>query len=113
MKKIEAIIRPFKLEDIKIALLDKGIHGMTVSDVSGYGQKGHKERYRGNEYVVDLIAKKKIEIVVSNDEYLNIAIDIIKKCAHTDKDGDGKIFIYNIEKVIKIRTYEENDEALS
>jgi nitrogen regulatory protein P-II 1 len=112
VKKIEAIIKPFKLEAIKLALLEKNIEGMTISDVVGYGQRGHKERYRGNEYIVDLVAKKKIEIIVSNDKYLNEVIDIIKKNAYTGEIGDGKIFIYDIEKVIRIRTLEEDEEAL-
>ena len=113
MKKIEAIIKPFKLDDVKEALVEAGIEGMTVSEVKGYGrQQGHSELYRGNEYVVDFIPKVKIEIVVSNDEYAKTAIDIIKDKANTGKIGDGKIFVSPIEKVIRIRTGEEDADAL-
>ncbi len=113
MKKIEAIIKPFKLDDVKEALVEAGIEGMTVSEVKGYGrQQGHSELYRGAEYVVDFIHKVKIEIVVSADEYLESAIEAIKKAAHTGKIGDGKIFVYDIEKAIRIRTGEEDQEAL-
>jgi len=113
MKKIEAIVKPFKLDDIKEALVDAGIEGMTVSEVKGYGrQQGHSELYRGAEYVVDFIPKVKIEVVVSNDEYLNKAITAIKEAAYTGKIGDGKIFVSPIEKTIRIRTGEEDEEAL-
>jgi len=113
MKKIEAIIRPFKLEDTKEALIKAGIYGMTVSEVKGYGQQqGHTEIYRGNEYVVDFIPKIKIEIVVSNDKYLNLALDAIKTAAHTGTIGDGKIFVSQIAKTIRIRTNEEDKDAL-
>ncbi len=113
MKKIEAIIKPFKLDDVKEALVEAGIEGMTVSEVKGYGrQQGHSELYRGAEYVVDFIHKVKIEIVVSADEYLETAIEAIKRAAHTGKIGDGKIFVYDIEKAIRIRTGEEDQEAL-
>lgn len=113
MKKIEAIIKPFKLEDVKDALVKAGIHGMTVSEVKGYGkQQGHTELYRGSEYVVEFIPKVKIEIVVSADEFLEQAISIIKEYAHTGKFGDGKIFVMDIEKTIRIRTGEEDKEAL-
>jgi len=113
MKKIEAIIKPFKLDDVKEALVDAGIEGMTVSEVKGYGrQQGHSELYRGNEYVVDFIPKVKIEIVVSNDDYANTAINIIQETAKTGKIGDGKIFVREIEKVIRIRTGEEDADAL-
>jgi nitrogen regulatory protein P-II 1 len=113
MKKITAIIKPFKLDDVKEALVDAGIEGMTVSEVKGYGrQQGHSELYRGAEYVVDFIPKVKIEIVVSADEYLEKALDAIKKNAFTGKIGDGKIFVSPIEKVIRIRTGEEDEEAL-
>ena len=113
MKKIEAIIKPFKLDDVKEALVDAGIEGMTVSEVKGYGrQQGHSELYRGNEYVVDFIPKVKIEIVVSNDDYANTAINIIQETAKTGKIGDGKIFVSEIEKVIRIRTGEEDADAL-
>jgi len=113
MKKIEAIIKPFKLEDVKDALVEMGIEGMTVSEVKGYGrQQGHSELYRGAEYVVEFIPKVKIEIVVSNDEYLNKAIEAIKQSAKTGKIGDGKIFVSDISKTIRIRTEEEDEDAL-
>ncbi len=113
MKKIEAIIKPFKLEDVKDALVEQGIEGMTVSEVKGYGrQQGHSELYRGAEYVVEFIPKVKIEIVVSNDDYLNRAIEAIKENAKTGKIGDGKIFVSDISKTIRIRTDEEDEEAL-
>ncbi|EIF50750.1 MULTISPECIES: P-II family nitrogen regulator [Sulfurovum] len=113
MKKIEAIIKPFKLEDVKDALVEQGIEGMTVSEVKGYGrQQGHPELYRGAEYVVEFIPKVKIEIVVSNDDYLNKAIEAIKEHAKTGKIGDGKIFVSDISKTIRIRTGEEDEEAL-
>ena len=113
MKKIEAIIKPFKLEDVKDALVEAGIEGMTVSEVKGYGrQQGHSELYRGAEYVVEFIPKVKLEIVVSNDDYLNQAITAIKEAAKTGKIGDGKIFVSDITKTIRIRTDEEDEEAL-
>jgi nitrogen regulatory protein P-II 1 len=113
MKKIEAIIKPFKLEDVKDALVEVGIEGMTVSEVKGYGrQQGHSELYRGAEYVVEFIPKVKIEIVVSNDDYLNKAIEAIKENAKTGKIGDGKIFVSDISKTIRIRTEEEDEDAL-
>ncbi len=113
MKKIEAIIKPFKLEDVKDALVEIGIEGMTVSEVKGYGrQQGHSELYRGAEYIVEFIPKVKIEIVVSSDEYAQKVIDIITEYAKTGKIGDGKIFVYDIEKVIRIRTGEEDEEAI-
>ena len=113
MKKIEAIIKPFKLEDVKDALVEAGIEGMTVSEVKGYGrQQGHSELYRGAEYVVEFIPKVKIEIVVSTDEYANKAIEAIKENAKTGKIGDGKIFVSDISKTIRIRTDEEDEEAL-
>ena len=113
MKKIEAIIKPFKLEDVKDALVEAGIEGMTVSEVKGYGrQQGHSELYRGAEYVVEFIPKVKIEIVVSTDEYANKAIEAIKENAKTGKIGDGKIFVTDISKTIRIRTDEEDEEAL-
>jgi nitrogen regulatory protein P-II 1 len=113
MKKIEAIIKPFKLEDVKDALVEAGIEGMTVSEVKGYGrQQGHSELYRGAEYIVEFIPKVKIEIVVSNDDYLNKAIEAIKENAKTGKIGDGKIFVSDISKTIRIRTDEEDEEAL-
>jgi len=113
MKKIEAIIKPFKLEDVKDALVEAGIEGMTVSEVKGYGrQQGHSELYRGAEYVVEFIPKIKIEIVVSSEEYANIAIKAIQENAKTGKIGDGKIFVSDISKTIRIRTEEEDSEAL-
>ena len=113
MKKIEAIIKPFKLDDVKEALVEAGIEGMTISEVKGYGrQQGHSELYRGAEYVVEFIPKIKLEIAVSNDEYLNKAIEAIKTSAKTGKIGDGKIFVTEIEKTIRIRTDEEDEDAL-
>jgi len=113
MKKIEAIIKPFKLEDVKEALVEVGIEGMTVSEVKGYGrQQGHSELYRGAEYVVEFIPKVKIEIVVSSDDYANKAIEAITTAARTGKIGDGKIFVSDISKTIRIRTDEEDEEAL-
>ena len=113
MKKIEAIIKPFKLEDVKEALVEAGIEGMTISEVKGYGrQQGHSELYRGAEYIVEFIPKIKIEIVVSDDEYVKKAIDAIASAAKTGKIGDGKIFVTDIERSIRIRTDEENEEAL-
>jgi len=113
MKKIEAIIKPFKLEDVKDALVEAGIEGMTISEVKGYGrQQGHSELYRGAEYVVEFIPKVKIEVVVSNDEYLKTALAVIKEAAVTGKIGDGKIFVSDISNVIRIRTSEEDEEAL-
>ena len=113
MKKIEAIIKPFKLEDVKDALVEQGIEGMTVSEVKGYGrQQGHSELYRGAEYVVEFIPKVKIEIVVSNDDYVNKAIEAIMTAAKTGKIGDGKIFVSDISKTIRIRTEEEDEDAL-
>jgi len=113
MKKIEAIIKPFKLDDVKEALVEAGIEGMTISEVKGYGrQQGHSELYRGAEYVVEFIPKVKIEIVVSGDEYMNKAIEAIKSAAKTGKIGDGKIFVSDVSKTIRIRTDEEDEEAL-
>jgi nitrogen regulatory protein P-II 1 len=113
MYKIEAIIKPFKLEDVKDALVEVGIEGMTVSEVKGYGrQQGHSELYRGAEYVVEFIPKVKLEIIVSNDEFLELALKAIKENAKTGKIGDGKIFVSDISKTIRIRTDEEDEEAL-
>lgn len=113
MKKIEAIIKPFKLEEVKDALVEIGIDGMTVSEVKGYGrQQGHSELYRGAEYVVEFIPKVKIEIVVSNDDYAQKAVEAIAQAAKTGKIGDGKIFVSTIDSVLRIRTDEENEEAL-
>jgi len=113
MKKIEAIIKPFKLEDVKEALVEAGIEGMTISEVKGYGrQQGHSELYRGAEYVVEFIPKVKIEIVVSSQEFADTAVNAIKEAAHTGKIGDGKIFVSDISSVVRIRTGEEDIEAL-
>ncbi len=113
MKKIEAVIKPFKLEDVKEALVEAGIEGMTVSEVKGYGrQAGHSELYRGAEYVVEFIPKIKIEIVVSDEEYANKAVEAIKGAAKTGKIGDGKIFVSDVQRAIRIRTDEEDTEAL-
>jgi len=113
MKKIEAIIKPFKLEDVKEALVEAGIEGMTVSEVKGYGrQQGHSELYRGAEYVVEFIPKIKIELVVSTQEYANIAVKAISEAGKTGKIGDGKIFVSTIDSVLRIRTGEEDEEAL-
>jgi len=112
MKKIEAVIKPFKLEDVKEGLNDVGIQGMTVSEVKGYGrQKGHTEIYRGAEYAVDFIPKLKIEIVVQDDRCEEV-IEIIKKFAFTGKIGDGKIFIMPIDEVVRVRTGERGADAL-
>jgi nitrogen regulatory protein P-II 1 len=113
MKKIEAIIKPFKLDEVKEALVEVGIEGMTVSEVKGYGrQQGHSELYRGAEYIVEFIPKVKIEIVVSSQEYADKAIEAISAAAKTGKIGDGKIFVSDISKTIRIRTDEEDEEAL-
>jgi nitrogen regulatory protein P-II 1 len=112
MKKIEAVIKPFKLEDVKDALASLEITGMTVTDVKGYGrQQGHSELYRGAEYVVDFLPKVKIELVVA-DDMLDKAISAITESAQTGKIGDGKIFVSTIEKAIRIRTGETDDEAI-
>ncbi|ACS97872.1 nitrogen regulatory protein P-II [Aggregatibacter aphrophilus NJ8700] len=112
MKKIEAIIKPFKLDDVREALSDIGITGMTVTEVRGFGrQKGHTELYRGAEYMVDFLPKVKMEIVVP-DELLEQCLDAIIDTAQTGKIGDGKIFVYEVERVIRIRTGEENEDAI-
>jgi nitrogen regulatory protein P-II 1 len=112
MKKIEAIIKPFKLEDVKEALSEVGISGMTVTDVKGYGrQQGHSELYRGAEYVVDFLAKTKLELVVNDDEVEN-CVNLISEAAKTGKIGDGKIFVMPIDEVIRIRTGETGNEAV-
>lgn len=112
MKRISAIIKPFKLDDVRESLAGIGIAGLTVSDVKGFGrQKGHTELYRGAEYVVDFLPKCKLEIVVA-DEDTDKCIEAIINAAHTGKIGDGKIFISNVERVIRIRTGEENEEAI-
>ncbi len=112
MKKIEAIIRPFKLEDVKIALVNSGIVGMTVSEVRGFGrQKGQVERYRGSEFTVEFLQKLKVEVVVENEK-VNSVIDAIAEAAKTGEIGDGKIFITSIDSVVRIRTGDKNEEAL-
>ena len=112
MKKIEAIIRPFKLEDVKIALVNSGIVGMTVSEVRGFGrQKGQVERYRGSEFTVEFLQKLKVEVVVENEK-VNSVIDAIAEAAKTGEIGDGKIFISSIDSVIRIRTGDSDEEAL-
>ena len=112
MKKIEAIIRPFKLDEVKEALIEEGIHGLTISEVRGYGrQKGHTETYRGSEYQIEFIPKIKIEIVV-NDVLLDKVVDAILRTAKTGQVGDGKIFRSDIQDVIRIRTEESGKEAL-
>lgn len=112
MKKIEAIIKPFKLEDVKDALTEKGITGMTVSEVKGYGaQKGHSELYRGAEYVVDFLPKIRLELVVGDDR-LDETVNTIVDAAKTGKIGDGKIFVTDITKVVRIRTGETDEEAI-
>ena len=112
MKKIEAIIKPFKLEEVKDALADLGIEGMTVSEVKGFGrQKGHTEIYRGSEYTVDFLPKIKIEVVVG-DDLAEKATGAIVKAAKTGKIGDGKVFISSVEEAIRIRTDETGDKAV-
>ncbi len=112
MKKIEAIIKPFKLDDVKEALNEIGIQGMTISEVKGYGrQKGHKEIYRGAEYVVDFIPKIKIEIVVEAS-WVDKVVEKIQASAYTGKLGDGKIFVLPVEKAIRVRTGEKGKEAI-
>ena len=112
MKLIKAIIKPFKLDDVREALSEIGIQGITVSEVKGFGrQKGHTELYRGAEYVVDFLPKVKVETAVSDDQVEGV-IEAIKKAANTGKIGDGKIFVMPIEQAIRIRTGESGDEAL-
>ncbi len=112
MKKIEAIIKPFKLDDVKDALYEAGIKGMTISEVKGHGrQKGHKEIYRGAEYVVDFIPKIKIEIIV-DAEIVDQVVETIRTAANTGKIGDGKIFVLPVEDVIRVRTGERGKEAI-
>ena len=112
MKKIEAIIRPFKLEDVKIALVNSGIVGMTVSEVRGFGrQKGQVERYRCSEFTVEFLQKLKVEVVVE-DEKVNSVIEAIAEAAKTGEIGDGKIFITSIDSVVRIRTGDKDEEAL-
>jgi nitrogen regulatory protein P-II 1 len=112
MKKIQAIVRHFKLEDVKSAITEAGVQGMTVTEVRGFGrQKGHKETYRGAEYIVDFMPKVKIEIVVP-DEFLDKVVDAIINSARTGQVGDGKIFVTNVEKIIRIRTGEIDESAI-
>ncbi len=112
MKKIEAIIKPFKLEEVKDALAEVGIEGMTVTEVKGFGrQKGHTEIYRGSEYTVDFLPKVKLEIVLA-DEVLDKAVAAIVKAAKTGKIGDGKVFVIGVEQAVRIRTDEVGDKAL-
>lgn len=112
MKKIEAIIKPFKLDDVREALSEVGITGMTATEVRGFGrQKGHTELYRGAEYVVDFLPKIKIEVVV-NDEQVERCVEVIVQAARTGKIGDGKIFVLPVERVVRIRTGEEDASAV-
>ncbi|MBF2097746.1 MAG: P-II family nitrogen regulator [Gloeomargaritaceae cyanobacterium C42_A2020_066] len=112
MKKIEAIIRPFKLDEVKIALVNAGIVGMTVSEVRGFGrQRGQTERYRGSEYTVEFLQKLKVEIVVE-DNQVDLVVEKILSAARTGEIGDGKIFISTVEAAVRIRTGEENQEAI-
>jgi nitrogen regulatory protein PII len=112
MKKIDAIIKPFKLDEVREALAEVGIEGLTVTEVKGFGrQKGHTELYRGAEYVIDFLPKMKLEIVVS-DKMADKVIETIKNTAHTGKIGDGKIFVSPVEKAIRIRTSETDDDAI-
>jgi nitrogen regulatory protein P-II 1 len=112
MKKIEAIIKPFKLEDVKEALNKIGVQGLTVTEAKGYGrQKGHTELYRGAEYIVDFLPKVKVEVVIE-DGLLERAVDAIQHAAHSGKIGDGKIFVSTIDEVIRIRTGEKGPDAI-
>ncbi|MFZ5842692.1 MAG: nitrogen regulatory protein P-II [Pseudomonadota bacterium] len=112
MKKVEAVIKPFKLDDVREALGEVGITGMTVCEVKGFGrQKGHTELYRGAEYMVDFLPKVKIELVVA-DELVDRCVEVIMETARTGKIGDGKIFVYDVARVVRIRTGEEDEAAL-
>ena len=112
MKKVEAVIRHFKLEDVKNALSDQGISGMTITEVRGFGrQKGHTEMYRGTEYAVDFVPKVKLEVVVSDDNLKNV-IDTVMRSAQTGQIGDGKIFVTDLAETIRLRTGETGEEAL-
>ena len=112
MKKVEAIVKPFKLEEVKEALAGIGIQGMTITEVKGFGrQKGHKERYRGAEYVVDFLPKLKIEVVVGDDQ-VDAVLEAIQKAAKTGKIGDGKIFVLDVANVVRIRTGETGQAAV-
>ncbi len=112
MKKIEAVIKPFKMDDVREALSEVGVSGMTVTEVKGFGrQKGHTELYRGAEYNVDFLPKMKIELIVANEQ-AERCIEVIMNTAQTGKIGDGKIFVCDVERVIRIRTGEENEDAV-
>lgn len=112
MKKVEAIIKPFKLDEVKEALQEVGLKGMTVTEVKGFGrQKGHTELYRGAEYVVDFLPKVKIEVIVE-DDILDRAVEAIQTAAKTDRIGDGKIFIFDVQDIVRIRTGERGADAL-
>ena len=112
MKKVEAIVKPFKLDDVKEALSEVGVHGLTVTEVKGYGrQKGHTESYRGAEYVVDFLPKMKIEVVIA-DALVSQVVDAIVRAARTGRIGDGKIFVTPVEEAIRIRTDERGEGAL-
>ncbi|MFC3396426.1 nitrogen regulatory protein P-II [Brenneria rubrifaciens] len=112
MKKIDAIIKPFKLDDVREALAEVGITGMTVTEVKGFGrQKGHTELYRGAEYMVDFLPKVKIEIIVA-DDIVDTCVETIMQTAQTSKIGDGKIFVFDVTRVVRIRTGEEDEEAI-
>ena len=112
MKKIEAIIKPHRLEDVKTALTQVGVQGLTVSEIRGFGrQKGHKEQYRGAEYTVDLVPKVKVEVVVS-DAAAAAAVEAIVRAARTGEIGDGKVFVSNLESALRIRTGEKGDSAI-
>ena len=112
MKLVSAIIKPFKLQEVREALVDSGIEGLTITEVKGYGrQKGHTEMYRGAEYSVDTLPKMKLDIII-NDEALDTVRDVITKTANTGKIGDGKLFVTNIEEIIRIRTGETGSDAI-
>jgi nitrogen regulatory protein P-II 1 len=112
MKKIEAVIKPFKMDDVREALSEVGVSGMTVTEVKGFGrQKGHTELYRGAEYNVDFLPKVKVELIVANEQ-VDRCIEAIMNTAQTGKIGDGKIFVCDVERVIRIRTGEENEDAV-
>jgi len=112
MKKVEAVIRHFKAEDVKNALVEKGIHGLTITEVRGYGrQKGHTETYRGTEYVVEFVPKMKVEVVCT-DANLPLVIDTIVRVAHTGRIGDGKLFVVDLKEAVRIRTGERGEDAV-
>ena len=112
MKKVEAVIKPFKLDEVKNALTQVGVQGLTVTEVRGFGrQKGHKEQYRGAEYTVDLVPKVKVEVVVGDDK-VNTVVEVITKAARTGEIGDGKIFVSALEQVVRIRTGEKGEAAI-